>query len=69
MISCTSEKYRRAYGWQRDGGMADYLLAEEKDLISCRMNSPTRTVRRWPAVLELFTKVYRGWGSAEPIPC
>ena len=33
MISCTSVKYRRAYGWQRDGGMADYLLAEEKDLI------------------------------------
>jgi threonine dehydrogenase-like Zn-dependent dehydrogenase len=33
MISCTSEKYRRAYGWQRDGGMADYLLVEEKDLI------------------------------------
>ncbi len=33
MISCTSEKYRRAYGWQRDGGMAGYLLAEEKDLI------------------------------------
>jgi len=33
MISCSSERYRRAYGWQRDGGMADYLLAEEKDLI------------------------------------
>jgi threonine dehydrogenase-like Zn-dependent dehydrogenase len=33
MISCTSERYRRAYGWQRDGGMADYLLAEEKDLV------------------------------------
>ena len=33
MISCTSEKYRRAYGWQRDGGMAEYVLAEEKDLI------------------------------------
>ena len=33
MISCTSEKYRRAYGWQRDGGMADYLIAEEKDLV------------------------------------
>ncbi len=32
MISCTSP-YRRAYGWQRDGGMAEYLLAEEKDLI------------------------------------
>jgi threonine dehydrogenase-like Zn-dependent dehydrogenase len=34
MISCTSERYRRAYGWQRDGGMADYLVAEEKDLIA-----------------------------------
>lgn len=33
MISCTSAQYRRAYGWQRDGGMADYLVAEEKDLI------------------------------------
>jgi threonine dehydrogenase-like Zn-dependent dehydrogenase len=32
MISCTSE-YRRAYGWQRDGGMAEYILAEEKDLV------------------------------------
>ena len=32
MISCTSE-YRRAYGWQRDGGMAEYMLAEEKDLV------------------------------------
>jgi threonine dehydrogenase-like Zn-dependent dehydrogenase len=33
MISCTSERYRRAYGWQRDGGMAPFLLAEEKDLV------------------------------------
>jgi len=33
MISCTSETYRRAYGWQRNGGMAEYLLAEEKDLV------------------------------------
>jgi threonine dehydrogenase-like Zn-dependent dehydrogenase len=33
MISCTSSQYRRAYGWQRDGGMAEYMLAEEKDLI------------------------------------
>jgi threonine dehydrogenase-like Zn-dependent dehydrogenase len=34
MISCTNERYRRAYGWQRDGGMADYMIAEEKDLIA-----------------------------------
>jgi threonine dehydrogenase-like Zn-dependent dehydrogenase len=33
MISCTSSEFRRAYGWQRDGGMAEYMLAEEKDLI------------------------------------
>ncbi|MCD6347951.1 MAG: zinc-binding dehydrogenase [Bacteroidales bacterium] len=32
MISCTS-KHRAAYGWQRDGGMAEYILAEEKDLV------------------------------------
>ena len=32
MISCTSE-FRRAYGWQRNGGMAEYMLAEEKDLV------------------------------------
>lgn len=33
MISCTSQLYRRAYGWQRNGGMAEYMIAEEKDLI------------------------------------
>jgi len=33
MISCTNSTYRRAYGWQRDGGMAEYMIAEEKDLI------------------------------------
>lgn len=33
MINCTGSR-RAAYGWQRDGGMAEYLLAEEKDLIA-----------------------------------
>ncbi|MEZ4638253.1 MAG: zinc-binding dehydrogenase [Caldilineaceae bacterium] len=32
MISCTSE-HRAAYGWQRHGGMAPYILADEKDLV------------------------------------
>ena len=32
MIACSSAK-RKAYGWQRNGGMAEYLLAEEKDLV------------------------------------
>jgi len=32
-ISCTSP-HRAAYGWQRDGGMAPYILADEKDLIA-----------------------------------
>jgi threonine dehydrogenase-like Zn-dependent dehydrogenase len=34
MISCTSAEFRRAYGWQRDGGMARHMVAEEKDLIA-----------------------------------
>jgi threonine dehydrogenase-like Zn-dependent dehydrogenase len=31
-ISCTSPS-RAAYGWQRDGGHAEYLLAEARDLL------------------------------------
>ena len=31
-ISCEGPG-RAAYGWQRDGGHADYLLAEERDLV------------------------------------
>lgn len=33
MISCSSD-LRAAYGWQRDGGMADYLLAEENTCVA-----------------------------------
>jgi threonine dehydrogenase-like Zn-dependent dehydrogenase len=33
MISCTSP-FRAAYGWQRDGGHADYLLAEESTCVA-----------------------------------
>jgi threonine dehydrogenase-like Zn-dependent dehydrogenase len=33
MISCTSP-LRAAYGWQRDGGHADYLLAEESTCVA-----------------------------------
>ena len=32
-ISCKS-RFRQAYGWQRKGGMAPYILAEENDLIA-----------------------------------
>lgn len=32
MISCQSD-LRAAYGWQRDGGMSEYIIAEEKDLV------------------------------------
>ena len=32
MISCSSP-LRAAYGWQRDGGMAPYILADEKDCV------------------------------------
>jgi threonine dehydrogenase-like Zn-dependent dehydrogenase len=33
MIGCTSPT-RAAYGWQRDGGHADYLLAEERTCVA-----------------------------------
>ncbi len=33
MISCTSD-HRAAYGWQRDGGHADYCLAEETTCVA-----------------------------------
>ena len=33
MVACTSPK-RQAYGWQRNGGMAPYMLCDEKDLIA-----------------------------------
>lgn len=33
MISCESAEYRQAYGWQRDGGHAPYILAEENTLV------------------------------------
>ena len=33
MISCTGPQ-RAAYGWQRDGGHADYLLAEESSCVA-----------------------------------
>ncbi len=33
MISCTSPT-RAAYGWQRDGGMAEYIVCDEKDLVA-----------------------------------
>ncbi|MFP3938143.1 MAG: zinc-dependent alcohol dehydrogenase family protein, partial [Phycisphaerae bacterium] len=32
MIACRSE-HRAAYGWQRDGGHADYMLAEENTCV------------------------------------
>lgn len=32
MISCSTD-HRAAYGWQRDGGMAEYILADEKDCV------------------------------------
>ncbi|MFA6505556.1 MAG: zinc-binding dehydrogenase [Treponemataceae bacterium] len=32
-ISCSSP-HRAAYGWQRDGGMAPYMVCDEKDLVA-----------------------------------
>jgi len=32
-ISCQSHEHRKAYGWQRNGGHADYILVQERDCI------------------------------------
>src|SRR5438067_8188058 len=60
MISCTSEKYRRAYGWQRDGGMADYMIAEEKDLIAVpdELSSCWRNIPGSPGQDQHATSIY-----------
>ncbi len=34
MISCRSAEHRKAYGWQRDGGHAAFLLAEENTCVA-----------------------------------
>lgn len=34
MISCRNDSFRKSYGFQRHGGMAPFMLAEEKDLIT-----------------------------------
>ncbi len=69
MISCTSEKYRRAYGWQRDGGMADFLLAEEKDLVAApRRAHLLPTARRSPAASARCTRGSRRSASAATTP-
>ena len=48
MIGCTSP-LRAAHGWQRDGGHAEFLLAEEATCIPFRTSCPTSTVRLCPA--------------------
>jgi threonine dehydrogenase-like Zn-dependent dehydrogenase len=68
MISCTSE-YRAAYGWQRDGGMAPYILADEKDLVLLPDSSPIPMAHRLPVVSEPFTKDSTGSASQETMPC
>jgi hypothetical protein len=30
MISCQDDKYRKSYGFQRNGGMAPFMLTDEK---------------------------------------
>jgi D-arabinose 1-dehydrogenase-like Zn-dependent alcohol dehydrogenase len=55
MISCTSS-FRAAYGWQRDGGMAPYILAEEKDLLALPDELSYTDDSRVVCGLELFMR-------------
>ena len=43
-ISCASPE-RSSYGWQRDGGHAEYILAAERPALSCQTRSHLSTVR------------------------
>ncbi len=56
MISCTSP-LRAAYGWQRDGGMAPYMLADEKD---CVLLPDTLTYTDGAQIACGFGTVYEG---------
>lgn len=56
MIACQSP-LRAAYGWQRDGGMAEYLLADEKD---CVILPDTLTYADGAQVACGFGTVYEG---------
>jgi threonine dehydrogenase-like Zn-dependent dehydrogenase len=57
MISCTSDEYRKAYGWQRNGGMAPYIVAEEKD---CVLMPDSMTYSDGAQVACGFGTVYEG---------
>ena len=37
-ISCSSSEHRKAYGWQRDGGHAPYILVDEEDCVPLPAN-------------------------------
>ena len=70
MISCTSEKYRRAYGWQRDGGMAE-LHDRRREGSDCpaRCAHLSPTARRWRADSARSTRGWRRSASAAIMPC
>ena len=64
LIGCTSP-HRAAHGWQRDGGHAEYLLAEERELHPAAGAPDLR--RRCAGVLRLRHRV-RGRCSAFSCP-
>lgn len=63
-ISCKS-RFRQAYGWQRNGGMAPYILAEEKDLIALPDELTYKDGARLPAASVRFMKRLKKSVSAE----
>jgi D-arabinose 1-dehydrogenase-like Zn-dependent alcohol dehydrogenase len=59
MIGCHSPD-RSAYGWQRDGGHADFLLAEARTLLHLPDELTTPTAPSWPAALAPPTRASCG---------
>ena len=67
-ISCTSP-LRRAYGWQRDGGHADLLLADEEDLVPLPDGLSSSTARASRAASAPPTRRCGAPASRAATPC
>jgi D-arabinose 1-dehydrogenase-like Zn-dependent alcohol dehydrogenase len=63
MVACSGAS-RAAHGWQRDGGHAPYMLAEERTLVPLPEPLTFADGPAWPAASGPPTRRCAGWGSA-----
>ena len=68
LIGCTDPS-RAAYGWQRDGGHAEYLLAEERTCLLLPRSCRTSTAPSCPAGTARPTRRCTSSTSPAGTPC